>query len=291
MSMGLVSIGTLLGTSAIKSTVYIGIGFLVLTIVPIHFKKWAQYRRDLGIASGILLVFHGLLAFQSYFNFSVVKLLGAKTFGGTVATLVLIVLLITSNFALQRKLKSGWRAIHAYIWFAIPLALVHAIMAVMTYFNEIPILAILTLGGLVVFVFAKPMLPSSNQKESMRDILLAVSGIVLGLTIYFSSPTKLIPPQPKQSPFVLAPTTAPQTNVFSIADVAKHSTQADCYIAYKGQVYDITSFLSLHPGGAEKPTRKCGKSLDNFDAKHPGGSLASDVIQAVLKPLSIGTVR
>ena len=35
----------------------------------------------------------------------------------------------------------------------------------------------------------------------------------------------------------------------SLADVAKHNTKADCWVVVDGQVLDVTSFLSEHPGG------------------------------------------
>ena len=35
----------------------------------------------------------------------------------------------------------------------------------------------------------------------------------------------------------------------SLADVAKHNSKADCWVVVDGQVLDVTSFLSEHPGG------------------------------------------
>jgi cytochrome b involved in lipid metabolism len=34
-----------------------------------------------------------------------------------------------------------------------------------------------------------------------------------------------------------------------LADVAKHNSKADCWVVVDGQVLDVTSFLSEHPGG------------------------------------------
>lgn len=37
---------------------------------------------------------------------------------------------------------------------------------------------------------------------------------------------------------------------FTIEEVSKHSTPDDAWVIFQGNVYDITSFIPLHPGGA-----------------------------------------
>jgi hypothetical protein len=34
-------------------------------------------------------------------------------------------------------------------------------------------------------------------------------------------------------------------------EVAKHTTESDCWIVVNGEVLDVTSFLSKHPGGKQ----------------------------------------
>lgn len=36
---------------------------------------------------------------------------------------------------------------------------------------------------------------------------------------------------------------------FTWAEVSKHTTQDDCWIVINGKVFDVTSFLTKHPGG------------------------------------------
>ena len=36
---------------------------------------------------------------------------------------------------------------------------------------------------------------------------------------------------------------------YTLAEIAKHKTEDDCWVAVNGQVLDVTSFLSDHPGG------------------------------------------
>ncbi len=53
---------------------------------------------------------------------------------------------------------------------------------------------------------------------------------------------------------------APSSATVSRAELAKHNTQADCWIAYKTTVYDITNWLPRHPGSAGAIAPFCGKA-------------------------------
>jgi uncharacterized protein YjdB len=53
---------------------------------------------------------------------------------------------------------------------------------------------------------------------------------------------------------------AAQLPNYTLADVAKHSSSTDCWIVLnKTEVYNVTSFLSLHPAGPSPITPYCGK--------------------------------
>lgn len=41
----------------------------------------------------------------------------------------------------------------------------------------------------------------------------------------------------------------------SHAELAKHSTSDDCWMAVRGKVYNVTRYLEFHPGGAEQLMR------------------------------------
>jgi cytochrome b involved in lipid metabolism len=66
-----------------------------------------------------------------------------------------------------------------------------------------------------------------------------------------------------------APTTEPvQEPVSKMSQLSQHSTEADCWMSYKGHVYDFTSYLSSHPGGKSILVASCGKNIDTgFDTK------------------------
>lgn len=72
------------------------------------------------------------------------------------------------------------------------------------------------------------------------------------------------------------------TNLFTQEDVSRHENSDDCWVIYKGSVYDITNFLEKHPGGAELILDKAGKDItdlfedDNF---HNHSSAAHNLLR------------
>ena len=79
--------------------------------------------------------------------------------------------------------------------------------------------------------------------------------------------------------------TTDRSKAYTLADVAKHKTAADCWTAVGDSVYDLTPFVSKHPGGVENITKICGiNGTQQFTAQH--GS--TENAQKVLATLKIG---
>merc|ERR1712086_267110 len=51
----------------------------------------------------------------------------------------------------------------------------------------------------------------------------------------------------------------PKQQVVSKAELAKHTSRDDCWVAIHGKVYDVTQFLSMHPGGVGTLLKAAGK--------------------------------
>lgn len=65
------------------------------------------------------------------------------------------------------------------------------------------------------------------------------------------------------------PVTGPM--VFTLADIAYHNSSASCYTAVRGVVYDLTAFMTKHPGGAANILKICGKDGSSaFERKYGG---------------------
>jgi hypothetical protein len=111
--------------------------------------------------------------------------------------------------------------------------------------------------------------------------LFVMGGIALGIYVYSNgvpllTTGKIVPPT--------------QQGTFTTAELASHNTSTDCYIAYKGTVYNITNFIPQHPGGPQI-MQQCGRVVDDFAQIHPGGSFEKPEIQAVLRQRVVGKLR
>jgi len=66
-------------------------------------------------------------------------------------------------------------------------------------------------------------------------------------------------------------TTETGATTYTIQELAKHSTRDDCWLLIHGKVYDVTSFVSNHPGG-EAILEGCGKDATQLYETRPMGS-------------------
>merc|ERR1712241_1070491 len=62
----------------------------------------------------------------------------------------------------------------------------------------------------------------------------------------------------------------PGMAAYTMEEVQKHTTKADCWVVVSGQVLNVTSFLSQHPGGELTILTFAGKdATEEFDMIHP----------------------
>ena len=93
--------------------------------------------------------------------------------------------------------------------------------------------------------------------------------------------------EPKLTPTPTPPpTVAPAT--YTMADVMKANSRSKCWSAINGNVYDLTPWISSHPGGAAAITFLCGTDGSNaYKAQHEGqGKPTMRLSQYLLGPLT-----
>ena len=82
-------------------------------------------------------------------------------------------------------------------------------------------------------------------------------------------------------------TTSTSPSGITMAEVKKHNSATSCYTAINGSVYDVTKWISQHPGGADAILSLCGTDgTAAFEGQHGGerraaGQLASIIIGAL----------
>jgi hypothetical protein len=100
------------------------------------------------------------------------------------------------------------------------------------------------------------------------------------------TPTVVAPsPTAKATP---TPTPSATQAGYTMADVKKANTRAKCWSAIDGNVYDLTAWISAHPGGASAITFLCGIDGSNaFKAQHENQSRpAMNLTKYLLGPLT-----
>ncbi len=83
------------------------------------------------------------------------------------------------------------------------------------------------------------------------------------------------------SPIEPAPSTSSGAVVegITLTEVAKHNTATDCWSVVNKNVYDLTSYVSSHPGGASVIKAICGKDGSAaFSGQHGGAATPTSVL-------------
>jgi cytochrome b involved in lipid metabolism len=120
-------------------------------------------------------------------------------------------------------------------------------------------------------------------------IALVGAFLVIGIAAYL----KYAPTTSTTSYTVATTTTATSTEtattpgMYTLADVAQHSGSSSCWTTINGNVYDLTSWISEHPGGEGPILSICGRDgTQAFDGQHGSDPRA----QGMLATFKIGVL-
>lgn len=85
----------------------------------------------------------------------------------------------------------------------------------------------------------------------------------------------------------LPDTTTPTVQTYTLAQVSTHNSEQNCWSAVNGNVYNLTSWISQHPGGDRAILKICGSDGSSaFNGQHGDNVQA----QTALKEFYIGTL-
>lgn len=88
-------------------------------------------------------------------------------------------------------------------------------------------------------------------------------------------------------PIIPAKASEKQMKTYVLADVSRHGDVSSCWTVVNGGMYDLTSWVSRHPGGSGAISKMCGiDSSAVFNQKHGGQQRQ----ESELATFRIGTV-
>ena len=104
--------------------------------------------------------------------------------------------------------------------------------------------------------------------------------------VYFGRPVMDQTTNTSKKDLSIAGFTTQQT--YKMSDIESHNTQEACWSAINGSVYDLTTWVSRHPGGSKPIIKLCGTDgSTSFERQHGKSSAA----QSALTLLKIGTLN
>ena len=98
-------------------------------------------------------------------------------------------------------------------------------------------------------------------------IVIALGGGYWYITSQSAEP--YVPPAPTTSQETTTQEATP--TAYALSEISLHPDRSSCWSAINGNVYDLTSWIDRHPGGAERILSICGKDGSSaFSKKHLG---------------------
>jgi cytochrome b involved in lipid metabolism len=108
---------------------------------------------------------------------------------------------------------------------------------------------------------------SRNAIVSAVVILIIVIG---GFLVYRSGQSQTTAYTDTSTTTTATTTTTTSTGI-TMADVKTHNNASSCWTAINGNVYDVTKWINLHPGGAARILALCGTDgTAAFTGQHSG---------------------
>ena len=116
-----------------------------------------------------------------------------------------------------------------------------------------------------------------------KIIIIAVILVLLVVIAFFLWKSRQKTAEP-----ALGQTQVTETKTYSLDEVTKHATQNDCWMAIEGSIYNVTDYITSHPGG-EAILQGCGKdATEMFNSRPNDGTSHSGRAQTTLGKYLLG---
>lgn len=143
--------------------------------------------------------------------------------------------------------------------------------------------------------------PQTNSEEQKPNTVSSLTTTKPSTTVNSQTNSEEVKPQtveptipqaaPEPMPEVKEPQ-EPQTKVYSLEEVVTHNNSTDCWLLINGNVYNVTNFISRHPGGTAI-IQGCGTDATELFETRPMGSGTphSTNAQSMLSDFFIGNLE
>jgi cytochrome b involved in lipid metabolism len=110
------------------------------------------------------------------------------------------------------------------------------------------------------------------MSKNKITLVIAVLVIFAIVSIYIiSNNSKTLPTTVPNQTVAEQLATTTNNKSYTLAEIATHATGADCWSTINGNVYNLTSWISKHPGGAKAIISLCGRDgSSDFNGQHGG---------------------
>lgn len=131
--------------------------------------------------------------------------------------------------------------------------------------KTITIIAVLAILGFIILKVSSAPKDSVNNTIDNNTYTATSTSDTSTTTVNTTNTTNTIPENTGSTKTSVA------TKQYTMAQVATHKDASSCWTAVRNNVYDLTSFITEHPGGAENILKLCGKDgTEAFEQKHGG---------------------
>lgn len=131
-----------------------------------------------------------------------------------------------------------------------------------------------------------------------KRIILAVAfATILTLGFYLFTKNQNIATQPsintsqeQSSESVTESDDKMSAKSYTLSEVSSHATASDCWLIIQDNVYDVSKFIPMHPGG-EEILKGCGKDATSmFNSRPTDGTAHSEKANENLENFLIGVL-
>lgn len=159
-----------------------------------------------------------------------------------------------------------------------------------TGYIVIAILAVAVIAGFILFLRQQDRdeQAMTNVSEQNEDQALAPTGDN-DQDEQTSAPSESIAPTSlTETPATSTEQPSTTDKTFTAAEVAKHADASSCYAIVGGNVFDLTSWINQHPGGARAILGLCGTDGTAAFTKQHG---SNEKAQKALASFKIGVLK